>query len=123
MRFKKISSVFGYTAWLLKQYNDQQLIQQNIYRIVEVKELSTGQYKLTIQIIGKSTVFKCTPQEIVTNDRMLEGFSKKDIRTITYFACEQNKKPKYKILQQFCDTFNKILFQLKKRGSDELILK
>jgi len=87
MRFKKISSVFGYTAWLLKQYNDQQLIQQNIYRIVEVKELSTGQYKLTIQIIGKSTVFECTPQEIVTNDRMLEGFSKKDIRTITYFAC------------------------------------
>ncbi|OGT36245.1 MAG: hypothetical protein A3F11_06810 [Gammaproteobacteria bacterium RIFCSPHIGHO2_12_FULL_37_14] len=124
MRFKKISLMFEYTAWFLKRYGDQQQIQQNIYRVVEVKQSSLDQYKLAIQIIGKSTVVECTPQEIVANDRMLEGFSKKDIRAITYFACEQSKKPKYKIImQEFCDTFNKILFKLKKYDSDEIILK
>lgn len=88
MRLNKISSMFEYTAWLLKKYNDQQQLQQNIYRVVEIKQSSSGQYKLIIQVIGKSTVFVCTPQELVTNDRMLEGFSKKDVRAITYFACE-----------------------------------
>lgn len=120
----KISSFFKYTAWLLKRYSDQQQIQQNIYRVFEVKQSSFGQHKLAIQVIGKSIVVECTPQEIAENDQMLEGFSKKDIRVITYFACEQNKKPRYKIImQEFCDAFNKILFKLKNRDSDEIILK
>ena len=120
MRFKKISSLFGYAAWLLKKYSDQ----QNIYRVVEIKQSSGCHYKLAIQIIGKSTVVECTPHEIVANDQMLEGFSKKDIRAITFFACEQSKKPKYKVvMQEFCDTFNKILFKLKKHDSDEIVLK
>lgn len=55
---------------------------------------------------------------------MLEGFSKQEIRTITYLACEQSNTPKYKIImQEFCDTFSKILFKLKKRGSNKIILK
>jgi hypothetical protein len=121
MRFNKISSVFEHVAWFLSA---QQQIQENIYRIVEVKQSSIGQYKLVVQVIGKSTVVECTPQEIVANDSMLEGFSKKDIRAITYFACNQIKKPRYKIImQEFCDVFNKILFKLKKADSDEIILK
>lgn len=124
MRFNKISSMFEYTAWFLKKYNDQRQIQQNIYRVVEVRQSSSGQYKLAIQVIGKSTVVECTPREIVANDRMLEGFSKKDIRAITYFACEQSQKPMYKIImQEFCDTLNKIFFKLKKRDSNEIISK
>src|SRR3990167_9899295 len=109
MRFKKISLMFEYTVWFLKKYGDQQQIQQNIYRVIEVKQSSSGQYKLAIQVIGKSTVIECAPQEIVENDQMLEGFSKKDIRAITYFACEESKKPKYRILvQEFCDKVNRM---------------
>jgi len=123
MRFK-ISLILGYTAWFFKKYSDQQQFQQTIYRIIEVKQLSSGQYKLIIQVIGKSTVIECTPQEIVTNDQMLEGFSKKDVRAITYFACERASKPKYKIvMQEFCEIFDKIIFKLKKHNSDEVILK
>ncbi len=124
MRFKKISSVFEFAIWFLKRYHNQHQIQDSIYRIVEVKQSTNGQYKLVVQIIGKSTVVQYAPEEIAVSDRMLEGFSKRDIRTITYFACEQNKKPRYKIImQEFCDTLNKILFRLKKRDSDETILK
>ncbi|HSW68874.1 MAG TPA: hypothetical protein VLI69_01780, partial [Gammaproteobacteria bacterium] len=72
---------------------------------------------------GKSTIIECTPEEIVTNDHMLEGFSKKDIRAITYFACEEIKKPKYKIIaQEFSGDLNTLLFKLKKCDGDEVIL-
>ncbi|HSW94169.1 MAG TPA: hypothetical protein VLJ15_07450, partial [Gammaproteobacteria bacterium] len=97
MSLKKFLTIFEYTAWFIRQYSEQQA-QQNIYRIVEIKQSTSGQYKLIVQIIGKSTIIECTPEEIVTNDHMLEGFSKKDIRAITYFACEEIKKPKYKII-------------------------
>lgn len=124
MSFKKIVSIFEYTAFFLKKYSDQHQFQQDIYRIVEIKQSPLGQYKFVVQIIGKSTVIECTPHELVANDQMLEGFSKKDIRVIIYFACEQRKKPRYKIImQEFCDSFNKILFKLKKRDSNEIIFK
>ncbi len=124
MRFKKMSLMVESVGWFLKRYHDQQQVQQNVYRLVEVKQSCLGQYKLVIQLIGKSAMIELTPHEIVANDRMLEGFSKKDIRDITYLACEQYKKPRYKIImQEFCDKFNKILFKLKKRDSDEIILK
>lgn len=123
MSLKKFLSIFEYTAWFIKQYGEQ-LAQQNIYRIVEIKQSTLGRHKLCVQIIGKAAIIECTPEEIVTNDHMLEGFSKKDVRAITYFACEQIKKPKYKIVgQEFSGELNTILFKLKKWDSDEMILK
>jgi len=53
---------------------------------------------------------------------LLEGFSKKDIRAITYLACQQLKKPKYKIiLQEFSDACNKMKFKIKNK--DQIIIK
>ncbi len=122
MSLKKFLTIFEYTAWFIRQYSEQQA-QQNIYRIVEIKQSTSGQYKLIVQIIGKSTIIECTPEEIVTNDHMLEGFSKKDIRAITYFACEEIKKPKYKIItQEFSGDLNTLLFKLKKCDGDEVML-
>jgi hypothetical protein len=123
MQFKKMTLLFEYAGWIFKKYNELQNQPCDIYRIIEVKQ-SAGKYKVVIQLIGKSIFFEYTPQEIVTNDRMLEGFSKQDIRNITYLACESIKKPKYKIvMQQFCFHFNKMLFQLKKCNSNEVIMK
>lgn len=123
MRYK-ISSVFEHVGLLLKKYNEQQQIEQNIYRIHEVDQSLTGDCKLTIQVIGKSSVFESTPQEIVKVDRLLEGFSKKDVRTITYLACEQIKKPKYKIVvQEFCAQDNKMNFKLQRMGEEGEIVK
>lgn len=125
MQFKKISSIFEYTSWVLKKFNYyQQSIENNIYRIVEIKQGAYGQYKLIIQIIGKSTVIECTPQEVAESDCLLEGFSKKDIRIITYFACTKNINPEYRILtQEFCSTLNRIQFKLKNENSGETFLK
>lgn len=124
MQFRKILSVFEYTSWLFKQCSEQQNQRNDIYRIIEVKNPSSSQCKIVVQIIGKSMLTEYTPQEIVADDRLLEGFSKKDIRAITYFACGQLKKPKYKIVvQEVCEKFNKILFKLKAQHNDEVIVK
>lgn len=125
MNFKKTLPIFQYAAWLLKKYNKLKQDQEhNIYRIVEIKQPSLGEFKLIVQVIGKSTIIECNPKEILINDRMLEGFSKKDIRTIAYFACEQNKKPKYKIIMQdFCEKVNRMVFKLKEIKSNLLLIK
>lgn len=124
MRFKKISTLFGPINWRFKPFSNQQPDPQNIYRIVDVKQPTTGKLKILIQIIGKATIIACTPQEIVSNDRMIEGFSKKDIRTITYFACQRKEKPRYRIvMQEFCEKFNRIIFKIKNQNTDETIIK
>jgi hypothetical protein len=124
MQQKKVSTFFQYAGWLLKIYSESQKPQSDIYRIAEIKQTKTDEKKFVIQVIGKSVFIECTPQEIVVDDRMLEGFSKKDIRTIIYLACEQIRKPKYKIVvQEFCEKFNRILFKLKVKNDEDSIEK
>jgi len=124
MKFKKIKSLIEYTSWLLKEFHEHQNIQPNIYRIVEIKKLSFDNYLLIIQVIGKSTIIKYTPQEIVVDDKILEGFSKKEIKMITFLACQKNKEPKFKIImQEFSENFNKILFKIKNEDGNEIISK
>ena len=123
MRFK-MSSVFDNIAQLLKNYNEQQSAQNNIYRLLEVRQTLSGNHKLTVQVVGKSSIFECSPQAIVADDKLIEGFSKKDIRIITYLACHSVKKPKYKIImQEFCDKFNRMIFKLRETENESLLLK
>ncbi len=125
MYIKKILAVFEYTLVLLKKYNEiKQADEKNIYRIIELKKTSSNQLKLIIQIVGKSSIIECYPHEIVAVDRLLEGFSKKDVRTITYLACNKIDTSKYKIItQNFCSKINKIIFKLKENENSDLIFK
>lgn len=123
MRFNSIRFIVRQAKDILSQYKEQHQ-QSTIYRIIEIEQLLSGKYKIIAQIIGKSTLIECTPQELVVDNKMLEGFSKRDIRTITYFACEPAKKPKYKIvMQEFCGQLNKVLFKLKFQNQNEPIVK
>jgi len=109
-----------YFSWILNKYNEFQQYKQNqeAYRIVDIIKDKFGNYSLNVQVTGKSTFFTCTPDEIVTNDHLLEGFSKKDIRSIVYYAAHESKKPGYSILiQEFCFNLNKMIFRLVKRGT------
>jgi len=124
MQIKNFLSLFEYTNWLLKKYNElKQAQENNIYRVVEIKKRPSGQHTMVVQIIGKSSVIECSPQEIVMNDRLLEGFSKKDVRAITYLACEQVKKPKYKIVMQEFYESGGIVFKLQEKKSEDFVVK
>lgn len=125
MNFARLSSLLEYVTELVKKYNELENIQKRtIYRIADINSSLPNKVTIIVQFIGKSTFFHCTPEEIVADDKFLEGFSKKDIRTIIYFAHQETKNPKYKIISQdFCDERNKLLFKLKCLENDKVLLK
>lgn len=127
MMNRKRNQIAGYLSWVLKKYHElhQELSKKEFYRLVQIiKRPLPESYLLEIQMIGTSKIFKLTPKEIIGDDRMLETFSKQDIRTITYLACEDLEKPKLRVVShRFSDNFKKILFCLKKTGSDDTIEK
>lgn len=115
-----------YITWILSKYQEiqKQVQLQDVLRIVEVKKNNTGYTSLIIQVIGKASIFECSPVEIVKNDTLLESFSKKEIRLITYLASQEIKKPTYKIyVQEFCNKINKFIFKLGRYGIDKPIIK
>jgi len=115
-----------YLSHLLAEYRKMQQQSQtnDAYRIVEIDQKKDGSSLLTIQVVGKNLVFKSKPEELAADDDMIARFSRQDVRTITYFATHEIKQPKYKILmQEFCTAFNKMIFKLKKRGSEEVMQK
>ncbi len=122
----KPSSFMDYFFQIQKKYEELRNLYNNqeYFRIINIKHNSQNECTIVIQIVGKATFFETTPQEIVANDKLIEGFSKKDIRTITYFATQEIKKPTFKILvQEFNDNLNKMTFKIGKRGSSQAIEK
>ncbi len=120
---QKRYSIQEAVQWIIKQYHElqQEAQQNNHYRIID-QEQKNGEIKLCIQLVGKSIIFKATPREIINDDQLLEGFSKKEIKHITYLACQDIKQPKYKIvLQEFCSKLNRLVFRLKQKGSNQTV--
>lgn len=124
---KTLASIQQYIRWVISQYQTLQHEQKGaheVYRIVNRHINDDGECQLTIQVIGKSITFKCSPEEIAADDKMLRRFSPLDVRTITFYACQEIKKPKVKIVaQEFCDKLNKMIFKMKKRGQKEILSK
>ncbi len=121
---KKTLSLIEYINWIFKKYQEVQteLQAREAYRIVSITENAYAPCQIKIHIVGTGKEIDYTPQEIVEDDRLLECFSKKDVRTITFHACDDLKKNKFKISEsRFSEKIKKILFRLKKYNSDEII--
>ncbi len=115
-----------YFTFLLKRYDVFRKKQedQEIFRIISIRDNLWDECLFKIQVVGKATVFDCAPQEIAGNDNFLESFSKKDIRTIVYFATQEIKKPRYRLLtQDVQENLKKIVFKLSQYGSPQFIEK
>lgn len=99
--------------------------QDSIYRIIDIKNNSKNETILLAQVIGKSSLFQTTPLEILTNDDLLNGFSKKEIRMISYLASKSdNQKPSYKIFgHEICIRTNSIIYKLKNLTNKIVITK
>jgi hypothetical protein len=112
--FKKISTYL------------KQLSQKNsytpAYRILDLFEDENKNYTVHIQIINKNLNFHARPEELLAKDNIVDKFSPRDVRTLTYLGYLGINAPKYKILaQRMVD--NKTLFVIKKRGEKNMILK
>lgn len=95
-----------------------------IYRLVEIIKSEQGEYKVVIQIISKNLTFTTKPEELLADDEIVDQFSPRDIRTLTYLGYLGINCPKYKILAQRLSTdTDKMVFAIKKKGDKNIIVK
>ena len=93
------------------------------YRVVEIFQDEEGDYMVQIQIINKSLAFKSKPEDILAKDNLVDQFSPRDVRTLTYLGYLGVNAPKYKILaKRLCEN-DKLMFAIKKKGDDKVIIK
>jgi hypothetical protein len=108
---KNVSVIIDYMKWIIVKQRELQ--QHSIFRIIDIQPDKFDESIVHVQVANKSTIFQCRPSEIVSNDLFLEGFSKQDIRTITYLATRELSKPKQKIMSyRFIDGFKNIVFKI-----------
>lgn len=93
------------------------------YRILEILCDEEECYTVNVQLIGKSAIFNAKPEELLSNDNIVDQFSPRDIRTLTYLGYLGINTPKYKLLAKRLVDDNKIIFAVKKRGSKEIVIK
>ncbi len=116
---KKISKFFKFLASLHQKHT-----YTPAYRLAEINHTEMDEYIVTVQVIHKNSVFRAKPEEILANDHLVDKFSPRDIRALTYLGYLMINNPKYKILaQRLSEKHDSVLFALRKRGDDKIIIK
>jgi hypothetical protein len=109
-------SISEYLTWILKIYQE---LQQNrefhiSHRLAGHERNDQGQYLVQIHVIGKNIIYKISPEKILENDQATGCFSTKDIRAISFLACENLKEPTHELLgQKFAREENKYVFKVR----------
>lgn len=94
------------------------------YKVVELAEKEPGSYIATIQVINKNVVFHSKPEDILKDDRLVDQFSARDIRTLTYLGYLGINSPKYTILaKRLSENADKTIFALRERGNKKVVTK
>lgn len=95
-----------------------------IYRIVEILEKEQGEYSVKVQIINKNAVFHMKPEDILKDDNLVDQFSPREIRALTYLGYLGINSPKYTILaKRLSENSDGTIFALKKRGGKKVVSK
>lgn len=90
------------TNWLISMFKVflAETTKERAYEILDIYvSEDTGFTIAQVKLAGRHVVEK-NISDIVTDIQFLEGFSKKDIRTLTYLATVEKMKPDYSIVVQ-----------------------
>lgn len=118
----KYLQVFKKIILTLKEAS-QKIAYTPAYRILEILKDEEDNYSVNIQLIGKNRTFYAKPEELLAEDDMVDLFSPRDIRTLTYLGYLGINAPKYKLLANRLVDDNKLVFALKKRGEKGILIK
>ena len=107
----------------MKQICDKEIYKPSL-RVIEINKSENNEYYATIQMVNKSVLFDIKPEELLSNNAMVNQFSPIDIRTLTYLGYLGINGPKYTILaKHLSEENNKIVFSIHKKGQKKVILK
>jgi DNA-binding CsgD family transcriptional regulator len=110
-----------YADWLVNQcYATRQAKEAtDMYRLVGIKYTEFDNCRLKIKIINNNKCFETTPESIAQNEVMMLGFPRHDVRTITYLACEEIRKPKFIIMgKEICKKTHKTILKILNRKKE-----
>lgn len=91
-------------------------------RIIDIKKDNDNNTFLIVQLKNKNVVYRFLPKEIVSDDNLLNHFSKSDVKTITYLSCQPNQNKAKIITQEFNEKTNGMIFGIQ-RGKNNIIIK
>lgn len=120
--FSKFLKIFSlYMIHSIKKRDSQ------LYEIIEIIEdiKKSGEIDFTIfvRVLNKNISLFMTPEEILEDDYLVDKFSPRDIRTLTYLGYLAENAPKYKILANKLSKNESIKFIIKKSGEKEISVK
>lgn len=114
------------TNWLISMFKVflAETTKERAYEILDIYvSEDTGFTIAQVKLTGRHVVEK-NISDIVTDLHFLEGFSKKDIRTLTYLATVENLKPDYSIVvQHLGDEVDDYILELRSRNGKERLKK
>ncbi len=93
------------------------------YRVLGIQQDENKDYIVHIQMINKNLCFHIKPEEILAVDNMVDMFSPRDVRTLTYLGYLGMNEPKYKILAQRMLEDGITIFAIKQKGVKDVIIK
>lgn len=121
MKIKKIALYLANTInYIIKPIKGNKAIY--VYKVAEIIE-DEEEYTVVIKLANKNITFTATPEEILANDSLVDKFSPRDIRTLTYLGYLGINAPKYKILARKLSQTEKSIFLIKKKGQKKVITK
>ena len=121
---KRLSDFLKKMLIISKKIKESKHIYRTAYRVVSIEQNKDGDYEIVVQIIGKNSVFKMKPEEILANDELTDLFSQRDIRTLTYLGYLDINKSKYSVLaKRLLEKDKKLVFAIKEKGNKKLLIK
>jgi hypothetical protein len=95
-----------------------------VYRIAGVLKDKHENYLVQVQLINRNLLFKMKPEEILAEDNLVDQFSPRDIRTLTYLGYLGINSPNYKILaKKLSENDDELSFFLMNKSDKKVIIK
>ena len=92
-----------------------------IYKLSNILQDENDLYIVNIQIINTNADFTMNPEEILADDCLVDKFSPRDIRALTYLGYTGKNTPQYKILAQTIMDHGASSFIIKKVKGNDII--
>jgi len=113
--FRKCVRIFNYL-------NHNQIFQPK-FRLIEFEKNDEHGYLAHISIINTKLTFFITVMEILADNDIVDQFSPRDVRTLTYLGTLDLNQPEYSIMAQRVIESNKIVFAIKNNTENKIVIK
>jgi hypothetical protein len=115
--FKRIKQWLRYVGqWLKPQFVP-------VYRLVDIITSQNDEHELIVQVIHKNITFKIKPETLLADDAVVDLFSPRDVRTLTYLGYLDLNSPQYKILAKRFSHSSRVAFALRRKSDKQVIVK